>query len=103
MRGAPCRAARRTSRPRLPSWKIRVRNVGKALATSAWKAFVASALASVAVIGVAIYMGISTHRDIARAEWVGLINAAIANGKLAPCHDGGLCARAGKKWVRIDQ
>lgn len=83
--------------------EIRVRNVGKTLATSAWKTFVASAVASVAMLGVAVYMGINTHRDIARAEWLGLINAAIANGNLAPCHEGGLCARAGRKWVRIDQ
>lgn len=81
----------------------RVRTVGKALTASAWKAFVASALASVAVIAVAVYMGVRTHQDMARAEWIGLINTAIANGKLAPCHDGGLCAHIGKKWVRIDQ
>lgn len=83
--------------------EVRVLAVGKALTASAWKAFVASALASVAVIGVAVYMGIRTHQDIARSEWTGLINAAIVNGELAPCGNGGLCARAGKKWVRIDQ
>jgi hypothetical protein len=83
--------------------EVRVRAVGKALTAHAWKTFVASALASVAVIGMAVYMGIRTHQDIARAEWVGLINAAIANGKLAQCIDGGLCARMDKKWVRIDQ
>lgn len=83
--------------------ETRVRHVGHALTANAWKAFLASALASIAVIAVAIYMGMTTHRDIARAEWVGLINAAIANGKLVPCHDGGLCAHADKKWVRIDQ
>ena len=55
------------------------------------------------VIGVAVYMGMHTRQDIARAEWTGLINAAIANGKLTQCSDGGLCARAGRKWVRIDQ
>ncbi|MEP7187197.1 MAG: hypothetical protein ABI767_15305 [Rhodanobacter sp.] len=81
----------------------RVHTVGKALAASAWKAFVVSALASFAVIGVAVYMGVRTHRDMARAEWVGLINTSIANGKLAPCHDEGLCAHISKKWVRIDQ
>lgn len=83
--------------------EARVRSVGKALTANAWKAFVASVLASAAVIAVAVYMGVTTHREMARAEWARLINASIANGKLAPCHDGGLCARMGKKWVRIDQ
>lgn len=81
----------------------RIRSAGKALTATAWKAFVASALASIAVIAVAAYMGVRTHRDIVRAEWVGSINSAIASGKLAPCHDEGLCAHIGKKWVRIDQ
>jgi hypothetical protein len=83
--------------------EARMRTAGRGLTATAWKAFVASAVASVAVIGVAVYMGMRTHQDIARAEWIGLINAAIANGKLAQCRDGGLCARTGKKWVRIDQ
>ncbi len=83
--------------------EARVRIAGRGLTATAWKAFVASALASVAVIGVAVYMGMRTHQDIARAEWVGQINAAIANGKLVPCGGGGLCARMDKKWVRIDR
>ncbi len=83
--------------------ETRMRTAGRGLTATAWKAFVASALASVTVIGVAVYMGMHTRQDIARAEWTGLINAAIANGKLTQCSDGGLCARAGRKWVRIDQ
>lgn len=83
--------------------EVRVRAVGKTLTAHAWKTFVASALASLAVVGVAVYMGMRTHQDIARAEWIGLINTAIANDKLAQCPDGGLCARMGKKWVRIDK
>lgn len=80
-----------------------VRAVGKALKASAWKAFIASALASAVVIAAAVYMSIGARRDIARAAWIESINAAIANGRLAPCHDGGLCVRTGRKWVRIDQ
>mgnify|MGYP001050392351 FL=1 len=76
--------------------------LGKALSAHAWKTFVASAVASLAVIGVAIYMGVQAHRENVRAEWVDQINAAIANGRLARCADGGLCARAGSKWVRLD-
>lgn len=83
--------------------ETRVRTVGRALTAHAWKSFVASALASLAVIGVALYMGLHTHQEIARSEWIGLINNAVANGKLAPCADEGLCARMGKKWVRIDR
>lgn len=82
---------------------VRVRTVGRALTALAWKSFVASAMASLAVIGVALYIGWRTHQDLARAEWVGMINAAIANGKLAPCAGEGLCVRSGSKWVRIDR
>ncbi|CAM5260427.1 hypothetical protein [Rhodanobacter lindaniclasticus] len=81
----------------------RVRTVGKTLTTLAWKTFVASAIASLAVIGVALYLGWRTQQDLARAEWVGMINAAIANGKLAPCAGEGLCVRSGNTWVRIDR
>jgi hypothetical protein len=64
---------------------------------------VASAVASLVVIGVAVYMGLRTHQDLIRAEWTGQINAAITNGKLSRCQDGGLCARADGKWVRLDR
>jgi hypothetical protein len=47
--------------------------------------------------------GLRTHQDLIRAEWTGQINAAITNGKLARCGDGGLCARTGNTWVRLDQ
>ncbi len=83
--------------------ELRIRVIGKSLTAHAWKTFVASAFASLAVMGAAVYMGMRAHQDIARAEWAGLINSAIASGKLAPCSDGGLCARMDKKWVRIDR
>lgn len=83
--------------------EARVHKLGKALSAHAWKTFMASALASLVVIGVAVYMGLRTHQDLIRAEWTDQINAAIANGKLARCRDGGLCARAGRTWVRLDQ
>ncbi len=64
----------------------------------------ASAVASLAVVAVAVHVGVQAHRANVRAEWIGQINAAIANGKLARCADGdGVCARAGSKWVRLDQ
>jgi hypothetical protein len=68
-----------------------------------WKVFVASSVASLTAIAVAVYMGLQTHRDIVRSEWVTEINAAIAAGKLAPSADGGLCAYENKKWVRLDK
>jgi hypothetical protein len=55
------------------------------------------------VIGVVVYMGLRTHQDLIRAEWTGQINAAITNGKLARCGNGGLCARTGNTWVLLDQ
>lgn len=82
----------------------RTNRLGRALSAHAWKTFVASAVASLAVIAVAVHVGAQAHRANVRAEWIGRINAAIANGKLARCADGhGVCARAGSKWVRLDQ
>lgn len=69
---------------------------------TAWKTFVASATASIVVIAAATYIGIRTHQDMVRSEWVGQINAAIANGKLAPCAEGsGLCAKVKNRWVQL--
>lgn len=80
-----------------------VRTTNRMHTATAWKAFVASALGSLAVIGVAAYMGLQAHQDIVRSEWVGQINAAIAQGNLARCPGSdGLCARVGGKWVRLD-
>jgi nitrogen fixation/metabolism regulation signal transduction histidine kinase len=69
----------------------------------AWKTFIASAVAALAVIGVAVYMAQRAHQDITRSEWIGQINAAIANGKLTACPEGGVCAYVDKKLVRLDQ
>ncbi|MCL1960794.1 MAG: hypothetical protein FWG56_03210 [Desulfovibrionaceae bacterium] len=73
------------------------------LAAYAWKTFVASALAALVMIGVAVYMGLYARQEITRAEWVGEINAAVANGKLVACPGGGLCVYRGKKLERLDQ
>lgn len=82
----------------------RLRALDRLHTAHAWKAFLASAIGSLAVIGVAVYMSLGTHREIARADWVSQINAAIAGGKLAPCPEGGLCARLdNKRWARLDK
>jgi len=80
----------------------RTNRLGRALSAHAWKTFVASTAASLAVIGVAVYMGVQAHRENVRAEWVDQINAAITSGKLARCAEGGLCAHTGNKWLRLD-
>jgi len=66
-------------------------------------ALIVLALGALAAIGAAVYMSMRAHQEITRAEWVGQINTAIANGKLVACPDGGLCAYIGKKLVRLDQ
>jgi len=53
------------------------------------------------VIRMAPCMRLRTHQELAHAEWIGLLNTVIANGKLARCADGGLCARTGSKWARL--
>ena len=70
---------------------------------NAWKAFVAAALGSVAVIAVAIYVAWHAHQDIRQTQWAEQINAAEAAGKLAACPEGGICVFVNKKWVRLDK
>lgn len=69
---------------------------------TAWKAFIASAIASLAVMVVAGYMVLTAVREVKRAEWVSNINTAVANGKLMACPGGGICAQIDKKLVRLD-
>jgi hypothetical protein len=77
--------------------------IRKVHVANAWKTFVASAVASLAVAAAALYIGGRAHQDMTHSEWVGQINAAIANGNLAACADDGLCAHVGKQWVRLDK
>jgi hypothetical protein len=81
----------------------RVRTLNALHTANAWKAFVASAVASLAVIVMAVYTGIHAHQEVQRSQWVGAINAAVADGKLTACEEGGICARVGRKWVRLDR
>jgi roadblock/LC7 domain-containing protein len=85
----------------MASLDVHMKTQRKMFAAYAWKTFIASAAASLAVIGVAVYMAARAHQDITRTEWIGAINAAIANGKLAACPEGGVCAYVGKKPVRL--
>jgi hypothetical protein len=70
---------------------------------NAWKAFIAAALGSLAVIAVAVYVVWHAHQDLQQVLWVEQINTAEAAGKLAPCPDGGICVLINKKWVRLDK
>lgn len=82
----------------------RMLTVGKWQVAFAWKAFVASAFGSFALMGVAGYV-IWEARDAARAtRWVKQVNAAQAAGRLGVCPSGGehVCAKVEKRWVRLD-
>jgi len=70
---------------------------------NAWKGFVASTVASLAIIGVAVYVSMNSHEDIQRSEWIRSINTAVANGKLAACPDGGICAMVKDKPIHLDR
>ena len=70
---------------------------------TAWKAFIASAVTSVLVLGVAGYLLFTATREVKRSEWIGAINAAVANGKLVACQDGGICANVDRKLTRLDK
>jgi hypothetical protein len=80
---------------------LRMQHMGCMNVSYAWKTFVASALGSLAVIGVAIYIAWQTHADIKRSEWIRQINAAVDAGQLAPCPEDGLCVKVDNKWVRL--
>lgn len=81
----------------------RISEASRMHTATAWKAFLACAIGSLAVIGGAVYATMQARTELANAKWAGQINAAIASGNLAPCGDG-ICARVdGKRWVRLDQ
>lgn len=82
----------------------RMLSVGKLQAAFAWKAFAASALGSVALIGVAGYLLWEAHEASRTARWVKQINAAQAAGRLGLCPRDGdhVCAKVDKRWVRLD-
>lgn len=81
----------------------RISLAGHMHTATAWKAFLACAIGSLAVVGVAVYATMQARAELASAKWTGQINTAIASGNLAPCGEG-ICARVdGKRWVRLDQ
>ena len=45
----------------------------------------------------------STQQEIKRIEWISSINAAVENGKLTACFDGGICANINQKPIRLDK
>lgn len=81
--------------------ELRLQQVRQLNTSHAWKTLIASAVASLAVITVAVYASSHTHADIKRYEWVQQINAAVEAGHLAPCPEGGLCVQVNNKWVRV--
>ena len=79
----------------------RMQHVRRFNVSHAWKSFVASALGSLAVIAVAVYVAWQAHADVKRSEWVQQINAAVEAGQLTSCPEGGLCVQVNGKWVRL--
>lgn len=45
----------------------------------------------------------STQQEIKRTEWITSINAAVSNGKLVACSEGGICANVSGKSIRLDK
>ncbi|MGN6481123.1 hypothetical protein [Luteibacter sp.] len=77
---------------------------GRLQTAFAWKAFIASAVGSFAVIGTAGYAIWEAQHTLRETRWVRQINAAQAAGKLGQCPGGGehVCAKIDKRWVRLD-
>ena len=80
---------------------LRMQHMRRVTTSHAWKTFVASAIGSLAIMAVAVYVARQAHTELKRAEWVQQINAAAEAGRLAPCPEGGLCVKVGSKWVRL--
>lgn len=77
---------------------------GRLQSAFAWKAFVASTVGSLAVMGMAGYAVWEAQRHLRETRWVHQINEAQAAGKLAQCPGGGehVCAKVERRWVRLD-
>jgi hypothetical protein len=68
----------------------------------AWKIFIASTLASAIMLGGSIYAIAKAREETTNARWISGVNAAVEEGKLAPCEDAGVCVYANKQWIRLD-
>lgn len=77
---------------------------GRLQSAFAWKAFIASTIGSIAVVGTAGYAIWEAQRSLGETRWVRQINAAQAAGRLSVCPGGGehVCAKVDKRWVRLD-
>lgn len=54
--------------------------------------------------GTVIYLIQSSRTEIKRVEWIADINKAVENGKLIQCGtEEGICAKVGKKTIRLDK
>lgn len=82
----------------------RMVSVGRLQSAFAWKAFIASAVGCVAMVGAAGYAIWEARQASVGTRWVRQINAAQAAGRLAQCpgSDGHVCAKVDKRWVRLD-
>lgn len=68
-----------------------------------WVAGCVFVLAGVVCVGATAYVLMQARQELKKAEWITSINAAVVNGKLVACPDGGLCAVVNKKLVRLDR
>lgn len=74
----------------------------KARKRDAWKLFIATSLASAIMLGGSIYAIARAREETATARWISGVNAAVDEGRLAPCEDAGVCVYANKQWIRLD-
>ena len=75
----------------------------KALKRIVWIAGSVFMLAGIVCAVATIYALMQTRQEVKKAEWISSVNAAVANGKLIACLDGGICTVVDKKLVRLDK
>ena len=69
-----------------------------------WASVAVFVLTGLLCFGTVIYLIQSSRTEIKRVEWIADINKAVENGKLIQCGtEEGICAKVGKKTIRLDK
>ena len=84
--------------------EVRQRKSAKDLKKLVWMSVAVFVLTGLSCFGTVIYLIQSARTEIKRVEWIADINKAVENGKLIQCGtEEGICAKVGKKTIRLDK
>ena len=84
--------------------EVRQQKSAKDLKKLVWASVAVFVLTGLLCFGTVIYLIQSSRTEIKRVEWIADINKAVENGKLIQCGtEEGICAKVGKKTIRLDK